>query len=60
MNALAIQSDLELAAFQFAEAERHERMAKKLRYEGMRLTAAVAAEMKAAIEKAQQIKTPKP
>lgn len=50
MNALRIMRELELAAFELAEAESHERAARALRIKATKRTSAVHAELKTAVE----------
>ncbi len=52
MNALRIMRELELAAFELAEAESHERAAKALRVKATKRTSAVHAEIAAAVKAA--------
>ena len=59
MNTPAALSELELATWELAEAEAHERMAKALRIKAGKRFAAVHLELKAALEVALKIRPKK-
>lgn len=59
MNAEEIGKELDMAAWEMAEAEGHERMAHKLRMQSVKRHAFISAEIKAAIAKAMQAKAAK-
>jgi hypothetical protein len=56
MNALNLQRELELAAWEMAESERHEKTAKALRLSASKRIAASHLELEIAIKEAQSRK----
>lgn len=55
MNAVTLMKDMELVAYELAEAETHERIAARHRREAVRIQAAVHAEFKAALVEVQDL-----